>query len=173
MPENIAQLEFFLYKADNIESIWREVEERAIDGARIKLVVRIFDISGLITAQTVYTKACDQEFDEFVKREYYETPTASRLRCWWMARRRRKLGQKERDAKKHLLELALGALEDTLRGKGDVGLELYPGAPFRLVRDNERHELLQTSRRALGVWVFVFKPNELLSDSNTMIAWAA
>lgn len=173
MPGNIAQLEFFFYKAENMEGIFSEAHERAKDGARIKLVVRIVDSNGAISAQVMETRARENMFGSYLGYECNEADFASYLWRWWMARRRKKLGQTSEDAQKRLLDTALSELERTIRSGGVVALEPCSIAPLRLVRRDELHELMETARRAHSVWVFVFKPNGILSDQNKLVSWAA
>lgn len=173
MPGNIAQIEFLLYKGESIESIYREFRTRAADGARMKLVVRIVDGDGAVTAGVLEAKAREEEFDRYLMREFSELELASRPRRWWMGRRRRKLGQRSREARRLLHAAALRGFEGAIRAEAAIGLEPYPGAPFRLARHDELHELREAARRAHGVWAFVFMPNGLLADRNTLVAWAA
>jgi hypothetical protein len=173
MPDNIAQIELFLYKPENIESIFQEAARRARDGARLKLVVRIADTDAEIYAQVVRAKAIREKFNEYLARYRREADYASYARRWWMARRRKKLVREKIGADAHLLDAALSGLERAIRTKDDIALEPHPQAPFRLVRPDERYELLETARRAYGVWVWIFEPNEILADSNKLLAWVA
>jgi hypothetical protein len=173
MPDNIAQIELFLYRPENIESIFQEVSRRAKDGKRLKLVVRIADTDRTIYEQVIKTKAAREEYKDYLERLRHEFVDASHWRRWWMARRRKKLMRKKIHADVHLLEAALSGLERTVCSKGDIALEPYPQAPLRLVRPEERYDLLETARRAYGVWVWVFEPNEILADSNNLLAWVA
>jgi hypothetical protein len=169
MPGNVAQLEFFLYEAENIVSIVREVKERAKDNKRIKLVVRIDDADYAITAKVQEAEMRREQFDQYLLYEFRVCKEAGLWRRWSMARRRRRLGRGRDDAQKRLLELALSELKRAVRAKRSVALEPFPGAPFRLARDDEMHELLESARRAKSLWVFVFKPNELTADTNTLV----
>ena len=173
MPDNIAQIELFLYKPENIESIFQEAARRAKDGARLKLVVRIADTDAEIYAQVVKAKAIREKFKDYLMRYRHEADYASNVRRWWMARRRKKLVREKMDADAHLLDAALSGLERAVRCQDDIALEPHPQAPLRLVRPDERYELLETARRAYGVWVWIFEPNEILADSNKLLAWVA
>lgn len=172
MPENIAQLEFFLFKAENVKSIAREVDLRARDNKRIKLVLRLFDTGNRLTE---FTRKMDvlrgqsQAFHDHLPSNIISLPW---WRRWWIDRQSKRLARKSLDYAKHMLELAIEELKDTVRNEKVIALESYPGAPFRLVRHNELLELVEAANRAHGVWVFIFAPNELLADRVTLVTRA-
>lgn len=172
MPENIAQLEFFLCEFDGPEHIVGEVVSRAKDGKRIKLVVRIFDIGNMLTRHVRMMQRLEMSSEAFYRRlpaDFLQRPFWERWPADW---RRRWGAAKSLDAKRKLTELGVEALRETIKREGPIGIESYPGAPFRLARHNELHELLESASHAKNVWAFIFKPNELLADRNTVVARA-
>lgn len=170
MPENIAQLELSLIEFKSLKYILSEVGSRAKDGKRTKLVVRIFDIHGRLTKHVQMMQALKTRSDakdlpvDFLRRPFWQR--------WGIERRRRGLSKKKKKARQKLVELALSELRATIKHEGPVGLEDYPGAPFRFARSEELHELLEAASHAKSAWAFIFKPNELLADSNTPVASA-
>lgn len=172
MPENIAQLEFFLCEFDSLEDIVGETVSRARDGKRVKLVVRILDMHGTLTEHVRMMQALEMRSEAFYRclpADFLQRPFWER---WFIERRRRRVAAKSLDAKRKLVELGVGALRETIKREGPIGIEAYPEAPFRLARHNELHELLETAGHAKSAWAFIFKPNELLADRNTIVARA-
>lgn len=172
MAENIAQLEFLLYAPDDLGNIIKETVSRAQDGRRNKLVIRIFDTDKVLTKHVRMMQVLEirsEAFYEWLPADFLERPFWER---WLIERRRRRVAAKNLDAERKLVKLSLSQLRMTIKREGPIGLEDYPGAPFRLVRHNELHELFETASRAQGIRAFVFKPNELLADRNTIVARA-
>ena len=172
MPENVVQLELSLVKFESLEHIASEVLLRAADGMRTKLVVRVFDKHDVLTrhVQMMQSLAVRSEaFYQWLPANFHNEPF---WRRWVINWRRRRLAVKKLAARNKLIELALDALQATLKSGGPIGLEEYPGAPFRLMRHNEHHELLETARHAKSVWALVFKPNDLLAGENTLVVRA-
>lgn len=172
MPYNIVQLELTLLKFQSPEHIFSEVLSRAKDNKRTKLVVRIFDTSGKLTEHVQHMQRLrirSEEFYQWLPADFLNKPFLTR---WIIERRRARLAAKNIDARKKLIELGIGAIRDTIKALGPIGVEDYPGAPFRLAKFNELHELAETARCARSAWAFVLKPNDLLSDENTPVAYA-
>lgn len=172
MPENIAQLEFFLVRFDNFEHIVSEVSRRAEDGKRVKLVVRIYDKRGVLTKHVRMMQKLRKHSEVFYQGPSFDFAGRPSLRRWLLTWRRRRLAAKNLDTQSKLLGLALRELRATISQHGLIGIEDYPGGPFRYVQNNELHELWETARRAASAWAFVFKPNDLLADRNSVIASA-
>lgn len=172
MPGNIVQLEFFLYRAQDIAGIYAEALARAKDGARIKQVVRIIDIDDEITAQAMEAVAQKDAFEAYLLYECKELRTAWFWRRLRMSRHRRKLGQKCAQARARLIETSLDKLKHAANNGEGVAVEEDTCAPLRFARDNELYELVEAAHRAHGVWVFIFEPNDILTGSNKLICWA-
>lgn len=170
MPENIAQVEFFLYEWTDEKDMRREVMDRVLDQARIKLVVRIFDTRGVLTQQAVKSAAIRNKSRTFNEQLPIDFLSLSRLRRWWIDLRSKSLASQSLAAAEDVLKLSLQELEYTIRNEGVIATETYPGSPFRLVRHKELYELLETARRAHSAWVFVFRPTELLANKVTLVA---
>lgn len=169
---NIAQLELLLYTPNDLENIISETMSRAIDGKRNKLVIRIFDTNNVLTKHVRLMQALEirsEAFYQWLPADFLQRPFLERLLIDW---RRRRVATKNLDARKKLTHLALTELRATIKYEGPIGIEDYPGEPFRLARHNELNELLEAAGRAQGTWAFIFKPNELLADRNTLIVSA-
>lgn len=169
---NIAQLEFLLYTPDDLQTIISETISRAKDGQRNKIVVRIFDTDDVLTAHVQKMQVLRIRSDAFytwLPADFCEWPF---WRRWPVSWNRKRLAAKQRNLDKSLVELGIEALRQTIKYEGPIGIEDDPRAPFRLVRHAELYELLEACSRAQGIWVFIFEPNELLADKNTVIVYA-
>lgn len=171
MPDNIAQLEFVLVKTQSFSQIANEVYSRALDGKRIVLVVRIYDIRAALTSHVRYMQVLRvrrEAYYRWVAQGYEQKPF---WRRWLIERRRKRLAAQTLDARKKLVELALSALEVTIQRGAPVAIENDTMGPLRLVQQDELHELLETARRARSVRVFIFRHNDLLADRNKPVAY--
>lgn len=169
MSDNIVQLELSLCEFEGPGHIVSEVQLRAADSVRIKLVVRIFDIRGMLTNHVRHMRVLrirTKAFARWLPSDFSKKPFWVR---WAVDRRRARAIEEDKEARQKLLDLVLSVLRETTKNGGPIGIEEHPGAPFRLVRHRELYELLEIAYRAKSVWVFVFEPNELLSDENTLL----
>lgn len=171
MPDNIAQLEFVLRDFESIQDIANEVLSRAADGKRVVLVVRIYDSRGVLTKHARMMQVLRIRSEAFFRWMPARYPEMSFWRRWWIDRRKSRLAARSLDARSKLIELALSELKATIKAGRPVGVEDYPAAPLRLAGRNELHELLETAGRAKSIRAFIFKPNELLADRNTPVAY--
>ncbi|HEY1041843.1 MAG TPA: hypothetical protein VGE48_00255, partial [Candidatus Paceibacterota bacterium] len=64
-----------------------------------------------------------------------------------------------------VLRKAQESLLQALRRRENVAIERLAGGHFREIRENEKHELLETVNQASGVWVFMFAHDNLYADS--------
>ncbi len=169
--ENVVQLEFNLVEFHNMKHILNEAQSRASDGKRIKLVVRVFDKDGVLTKHVRMMQTLRIRSGVFYRRLPRDFHKWQFLKRWVFDWRRRRLAADTLDARTKVVVLAVDVLRRTIKHGGLVGIEESPGAPLRFAWHNEVHELLETARCAKSVWVFVFKPNKLLADSNSLIAY--
>ncbi len=135
------------------------------------MVVRIYDSRGVLTKHVRMMQVLHVRSEAFFRWMPARYPEMPFWRRWWIDRRRSRLAARSLDARSKLIELALSELKATIKAGRPVGVEDYPGAPLRLAGHNELHELLETAGRAKSVRAFIFKPNELLADRNTPVAY--
>jgi hypothetical protein len=166
---NIAQIEFFHVKLDSgtTQEFLSDISERIAEGSKIKTVVRILDEGGFITELVLALRRTQDRREKLLE---------MMLDCgtWWrpwLNFRFQKLGKKEEKLKKQALLVSVRQLDAAVHTSSQIAIEL-PDHRFRLAKPNEMHELLETARKATGVWLFVFKPNDLLADENTYVVYA-
>ncbi|HEY6020001.1 MAG TPA: hypothetical protein VIY48_08900 [Candidatus Paceibacterota bacterium] len=168
MPANIVQAEFFYgdYTQD-LNGFMYELGSRIADGAPIKKVVRFYDSDGSVTDLVkAYTEA-EEAKEHAVQSEFFARGV---WKHYWRFMRKRRFRQL-----KNCRSAVFAQALECLRQANAHGLILATETldhHFRRVRDDERHELLESVRAATKVWVFVFKPNNLFTDENTMVARA-
>ncbi|HUO56461.1 MAG TPA: hypothetical protein VMU27_03445 [Candidatus Paceibacterota bacterium] len=179
--ENIVQAEFFHVgggDTPSLEALFDQCRERVKEGlelelrgvesrSRIKTVVRFFDESGKLTklafkAERLHKKD-NQVLQAFLK--------AKGLRRWWLNHQSRRLAGQTLALKEEARLLAAEHLRLAIRKSRDVAVE-HSDHSFRLARKDETHELVESAYRSTGVWLFVFRPNHLLSDTNASVACA-
>ena len=165
MPGNLVQAEFFLAngKADALGVVVRDVSKRRAEGWKVRLSVRFLDERNRITPLVrEYAKA-------YLDREKHLTSFGGR----WM----NKVFKEDilfcASTMHRLREGALQIACEELAGAaktGYVAIEDATFTPLRIAKPGELHELLESARQACGVWLFVFEPNDLLSEKNKGIA---
>lgn len=179
MHRNIAQVEFFHVggrHTTSLDALFDESGERIADGLEfvlqegeaksgIKTVVRFYDESGALTR--IARKAAELSsknralLNDFVK--------AGSLRRWWLDLQSCRLAGQSIALKEQVKLLAAEQLRKAVIASRDVAVERSDHA-FRPMRREEAHELIVAAEKAKGVWLFVFKPNDLLADKNTAVA---
>lgn len=179
MPNpNIIQAEFFHVggKGLSLEEVFAECRERTADSRElsqagiendphIKTVIRFFDKEGILTQAVIEAEEMrkhDEELSNHVSRSW--GPVRWLLGMWL-----------------HLIERKIAVIDNDLRvattlgcatiilSKETVAVEKFDHS-FRVVRPEERYDLLQSVCASTSVWVFVFEPNDMLADKNEMIA---
>jgi hypothetical protein len=173
MPCTIAHIEFFLYKPENVEDLSQDVSGRPKGGVRKKLVVQIADTDGAIYAQTVKTKAIRKEVEACPKLRHGEAVRLPLWQRWWKPWRRKMLARKKLRADKCLFDVVTEELKGAMRSKRDIAIGPHPPAPLRLVRPDERFEVLELSRSACGVRVWICESESLLADHGKVLACVA
>lgn len=169
MPDNIAQLEFVLHDLESITQIVTEVYDRAKDGKRSVLVVRIYDTHGVLSVQVSMMQRLRVRSEAFSRRSAFSGLPF--WRSWLLDWRRRRLAARILDARSKLLLLAQAQLRTAIQGGQQIGIEDDSEAPLRLARQDELHEMLDAAGRARSVRAFIFRPNDLLADRNRLVAY--
>ncbi len=91
------------------------------------------------------------------------------VRRWLLDKQSRRLARESLALKDKARALAAQQLRKAVKTSKDVAVEL-PDYSFRRMRPEEAHELVVAAERAKGVWLVVFKPNNLLAERNVMVA---
>ena len=176
---NIVQAEFFHVGGENINSLEElrdEVFGRVADNlplamegievsSGVKIVVRFYDDDGTITA-LVQEAACMRKSHDLLFEAF---PSAGWFRRRWIDRRTSQLAAKILEAKDEALALATHQLTFAVQASRPIGVERADYS-FRPMKAEEARELCEKAVVAKGVWLFIFEPNDLLADSNKMVA---
>jgi hypothetical protein len=178
---NIVQAEFFHVgggDTPSLEALFDECRERVKEGLelvlqgvesrpRIKTVVRFFDESGKLTRHALKAERLHKKDRQTLQAFIH----AKGLRRWWLNRQSRRLAGQSLALKKEARLLAAEQLRFAIRKSREVAIERSDHS-FRHARKDEVHELAESAQNSTGVWLFVFRPNHLLSDTNTSVACA-
>ncbi len=166
MSANLVQIAFFHlhYQGKSVEAITREADERARDGSSIKTIIRINDVDGHLTeAVRRLSKQTAVSETVFAQVEASRWRVVRMIRIFKAERANAEVSRLEAETKR----LAVEKLEQAFLLSRDVAVERYN--EFRLVREDEMHELLESARAATCAWFFVFAPNNLFSQSNELL----
>jgi hypothetical protein len=181
---NLIQAEFFHVGGEKIRSLdalqaeclerTKEVAEPAVCGtdviSGIITIVRFFDYDGSLTKLVLQERQLNEE------REQVAETLAGKL-SWWrrilLIHRYDHLRAKMISAEGRVCIVYQYLQHAILKGK-PVAVELMD-CSLRFVRAEEFHELLETTKNAKHVWLFIFSPNTSLSTRNelvTTMTWA-
>jgi hypothetical protein len=165
--DNLVQVEFFNVDVSDygsIEELRAELGEYIACGADIKTKVRFFDDDGTLTRIAERAEVLRAAIDHY----YEEKERTGRIRRfsywkykWNFAARRTIL--------KDIPILGAEALRRAVEQKRAVAIERN-NYSFTPMAGNEALELVRYTRQAKQAWLFVFKPNDLLSEKNELIA---
>lgn len=174
---NVLQYEFFHVGGKGIgslEDVMAECYERTVDnlplamagddtGPGIKTVVRIYDVDGRVTrwAQQVKDLEAQREIHFNGRRS---NPFATWYTSWQIVRLNRRMDRVRQLIVGYFTEY----IDKSFTGELDVARETY-GHAFRLARREEYVDLRQAAIMARGLWLFIFKPNDLLADENISV----
>lgn len=169
---NIIQAEFFLVSVckpgQTLEGLMRQCAERQAEGMPIKAVVRFYDRDDRVTAQVQRYAELSSKHEELVSTF---SKTKHKLWRWVLDVTVGDIACMRAKAKDMCLQRARKCLREAVRGAEPVAVETR-SHHFRDLRDNEKHELLESVERSSSAWLFVFEPNDLLADSNKLVASA-
>lgn len=178
MSPNIVQAEFFHVggkEGQSLEDMMSEAGERihvavsailegvppSMAGARIKTTVRFFDEDGSLTRYVGASEKLESRYNELLM-GFPED--ASGLRGMWHRLRFISLAGRKMRHEKMRHTVTFRALEAAVRGRQPVALEDWEHC-FRPLERNEEHELLEAVRSSRNLMLFLFRPNNLLSDT--------
>lgn len=173
---NVVQAEFFhVGGAASLGEHLAEMGNRIADslelcllpdapGPGLKTVVRFHDTTGSVTEHAQQLEWLKNERDRLIQKPCI----AQWLRVVWRNIQINTLSRKIEKRAPALRLRVLAGLEGAIRAGRPVAIEVMDHS-FRPLRQNETHELLESVRRAKGLWIFVFAPNGLLADENKVI----
>jgi hypothetical protein len=169
--QNLVQVEFFhpemyaVLKSLSLPTMIESSREHMARGKRIKTVVRFFDEGNVLTDFVVEFARCKKRKDELE-----ETPVElSSLRGRWHFFRLKRMCGIVCNQRKEGLRLATQELLAAATTPTGFVVEC-PDGSFAPLFDYEAHPVLERVRDAVGVWIFIFKPNELRSVQNELVA---
>jgi len=170
MTANIIQAEFFHgdYDAADLNGFFYSLSDRLADSVPIKTVVRFYDTGNAITVLTQSYQEADSLKERALEKEFFSYYDVQRQ--FWCLVRQWRFYQLERCRRALHDHIAL-CLWQANKERLALATETQDHH-FRKVRDDERHELVESVRAAKQFWVFVFKPNNLFADENEIIARA-
>ena len=170
MPRpHIVQAEFFLVDIGNgtLEHLLRECGDRRATGSPIKLTVRFFDEEWALTSLALEMQRLKEEqrknFESFMQAGWFRRKFYSR--CG------QRLAGEKLAQWKFQRWMTVQQLTMAVRTSKPVAIE-QSDHHFRLARENELHELLESAERSGKVWLFIFAYNDLCADSNQLVASA-
>lgn len=133
----------------------------------IKTCVRFYDTDDSLLC-------CVQDAKQTQKRRQDlmgKYPEAAGLRRLWIGYQIVKTSERVLSARDRERTLVVKALEAHVRRKQPVGVETFDHR-YRSLRDDERHELLESVHAAKSMWLFLFAYNaDLFADNNKGIAY--
>lgn len=145
-------------------------------GPRLKTVVRFFDQHGRLTAhalQAEQLQARERSLSfQLMRKGPADIPRWSLMRL--MHNMTNKMHQKtvgEQIAhKEQALFLTITCLASAVQSGEVVALRSVEHNGFCLADRDEQVHAVKSACRGVGVWLFIFEPNDLCADSNEMVA---
>ncbi len=164
---NIVQVEFFLVDTNpsrTLSEVEGEAQSRARGGAQIKECVRFYDDGAIVDVIKRAQRAHERSsalWQKYARAGYFRRILVNSGRKYEEIVRK---GLRDRAR-----ELCVSRIEKLARTTKELAIE-RAGHSFTMARPNELHELVESIKKSNGMWFFVFKPNTLTSDTNTMLA---
>lgn len=157
---NLIQVEFFPPTKAVLRATFEECLERAFENRRDKIVIRFYDQNGSVTAQVRKTVQAETAYERSVQALKGTRGIRRMLVSTYTGFLLRRTTRLELAA----TQLLHQTLQTVVRNKQPLAIEpstFY----FRDVDRDEMHELLESVSVCSGVWVFVFPPAPLLTDT--------
>ena len=183
MPEaNLAQIEFFHSKFDgSFEDMQADLGERFLDGWRmslggvrdfnpgIKTTVRLYDYSFKLTDIAFEAERFDGKHElllERIQAPLYLSGWRAKLINWQSKR----IARNQIRIRKDGLAASQKAVRTAIEKSRKVVVERYDRRrSFTLLQPDETHELIEKVAHATSVWLFIFRPNDLMSQDNEIV----
>lgn len=159
----VAQIEFQMPSTGPVSALEEEGRLRLIEGGRSVAVVRFYDLDGSITRMVTRLGTLSRSKEEAYLDCIRSRGLARRFHDW----RAKRLAVRKRALEGVAVRLAQRKFEQALGRFEGVAMEPSTRAPFRQVRRDEEHELMERVRRAYGTRFFIFPygAGELCSDA--------
>ncbi|PCH92051.1 hypothetical protein COB80_00905 [Candidatus Kaiserbacteria bacterium] len=166
MP-NIVQVEFFhvVSESKSVEKIFSESTQRTLDAYPIKTVVRFYDPEGRMDGKIIKCESLHKWCEKLAK----EITDTSGLWRSVLNMAHRHYSKKYLRVKTSFLLLAISEAREKILSSMDIVVEQSDHS-FRKIQDDESHEILERIERSKRVWLFLFKSNDLLGDTPTLIS---
>ena len=181
LSPNVVQAEFFHVgknKRGSLEELMAECFSRVGDGLAdlkagadprtvgtgIKTCVRFYDTDYSMTSLVARERKLTERLDLAER-----VSSARGLRKIFLRWRYKRLVQEIASTDQARLLLVRQALKADVQYKRPIALEVMDSRGkrcFRFLRKDEAHELLEAVTTSTHVWVFLFKPKDLLAEEN-------
>lgn len=166
---NIIQVEFFLVnvQAPSLGQMLAEVVERREEGSPIKLVLRFYEDGGAITGLVKEAAYLEEQLDRALERFLL----AGRFERWRLNKKSKWLAGKKIMLRGQMYRFVVKQLSSVIKNGAPFAVEQMDRR-FRHAWSEELHEILESAKKARGMWVFVFSHDHLLADRLNMIGCA-
>lgn len=170
---NVVQLEFLhvgVGGQGHLIDLKAELKEREETGSPVKTVVRLYDEARYVERFIRKWRAHRLRL-HLIKHRLSQTKGWRQLLIKFQYLRLVKRYSSSQEIEERLSFAQIFFDEQIIYQWEDVSIEMEDHH-FRSVRDDEVYDLRVSVSRAKGVWMFVFAPNDLCSDTNKLVASA-
>lgn len=180
MP-NLAQVEFFhVGRKSNpsldeyagatqnlIEEMLSSLKTGASISSHLKTVVRFFDSSNVLSQIALESKKL-QDADTELSGQYAFASLPGRV---LISSEIQQIAGAKIALARVCMRTAITELRNSVKTSREIAVE-KPDHTFRLAQKDELLELVESAKGSHAVWLFVFEPNDILSDTNKSVASA-
>jgi hypothetical protein len=163
----IVQAEFFHWSEANSVSfveVYSEFMGRAIDGSPFKTTLRFYDDGETVLHHLLR----EAELGELKARLATPHPIKG-IRGFWLNRRRRQVSKELRRLRERRVGLLAEQVKEAMRDKLTIMIMNPDDHSFRLLKPNERHEVLEAIRKSPAAWVFLYDYNDLAAEDPRLL----
>lgn len=147
----VVQVEFFLAGDGSFDGFIQDLLRRREESSRVNLVIRFYD-NDVSLKRLIIKYAHISKLHQRYRDQFFMAPKIwSSYYSWQSGRMLRKSLRIKESVRVKVLE----SLEDLVRRKGDIVIEESDWS-FRLVNENEYHELFESAKVSKDFWVFLF-----------------
>ncbi len=159
---HVIQAEFFHVggRDATLESVQEECLDRIAEGSRIKTTVRFYDHDDMVVS---LVRNLLRERDLLGKLDAKSVSVRMSLHRLVLSIRRKLCVERIQKLENDRLRRVRAVLASKLAHGSSFAIE-NPDRSFRMVRPPERHEYLEATQRATGVWIFVFPGGNIVCD---------